>query len=167
MRRAKEKAKTIVDTFQKFIEENKDEITALQIIYNLPHSRQKLTFREIEQLARSIKKPPYGLTSEQVWAAYEQLEKSKVRGAGPQRLLTDIISMVRFAMGRADLLQPFAETARQQFDRWLEEQKKAGRTFTVEQLEWLAMIRDHIATSLEIGKDDFELAPFHQERRPG
>ena len=60
------KSKTIVDTFKKFIAENKDEITALQIIYNLPHSRQKLTFKEIEQLARSIEKPPYGLTGEQV-----------------------------------------------------------------------------------------------------
>ena len=105
---AREKAKTIVDTFKKFIAENKDEITALQIIYNLPHSRQKLTFKEIEQLARSIEKPPYGLTSEQVWKAYEQLEKSKVRGAGPQRLLTDIISLVRFAMGRTGFLA-FAE----------------------------------------------------------
>jgi len=160
---AREKAKTIVDTFKKFIAENKDEITALQIIYNLPHSRQKLTFKEIEQLARSIEKPPYGLTSEQVWKAYEQLEKSKVRGAGPQRLLTDIISLVRFAMGRTGLLQPFAETASQRFDRWLEEQKKAGRTFTDEQLEWLKMIRDHIATSLEIEKEDFELAPFHKK----
>lgn len=30
---AKQKARTIVDTFEKFIEENKDELTALQIIY--------------------------------------------------------------------------------------------------------------------------------------
>lgn len=160
---AREKARTIVDSFRNFIEENKDEITALQIIYSMPHGRRKLTFKEIELLARAIEKPPYGLTSEQVWTAYGQLDKSKVRGAGPGRLLTDIISLVRFAMDRTEILQPFAETAGERFDIWLEEQEKTGRSFTEEQLEWLHMIRDHIATSLEIEKDDFELAPFHRK----
>lgn len=160
---AREKARTIVDSFRNFIEENKDEITALQIIYSMPHGRRKLTFKEIELLARAIEKPPYGLTSEQVWTAYGQLDKSKVRGAGPGRLLTDIISLVRFAMDRTEFLQPFAETAGERFDIWLEEQEKTGRSFTEEQLEWLHMIRDHIATSLEIEKDDFELAPFHRK----
>lgn len=160
---AREKARTIVDSFRNFIEENKDEITALQIIYSMPYGRRKLTFKEIELLARAIEKPPYGLTSEQVWTAYGQLDKSKVRGAGPGRLLTDIISLVRFAMDRTEILQPFAETAGERFDIWLEEQEKTGRSFTEEQLEWLHMIRDHIATSLEIEKDDFELAPFHRK----
>lgn len=160
---AREKARTIVDSFRNFIEENKDEITALQIIYSMPYGRRKLTFKEIELLARAIEKPPYGLTSEQVWTAYGQLDKSKVRGAGPGRLLTDIISLVRFAMDRTEFLQPFAETAGERFDIWLEEQEKTGRSFTEEQLEWLHMIRDHIATSLEIEKDDFELAPFHRK----
>ncbi len=41
---AKEKARTIVDTFKRFIEENKDEITALQIIYSKPYGRRHLTY---------------------------------------------------------------------------------------------------------------------------
>ena len=80
--KAKEKAKTIVGTLQKFIEENKDELTALQIIYSKPHPRRYTTYEEIKQLAEAIKKPPYNLTPEVLWKAYEQLEKSKVRGAG-------------------------------------------------------------------------------------
>jgi type I restriction enzyme R subunit len=34
--------------------------------------------------------------------------------------------------------------------------------FTQEQLAWLDLIRDHIATSLSIEKDDFNLPPFSQ-----
>ena len=97
---AKEKStRVIIDTFKKFIQENKDELTALQIIYSKPYSRRHLTYEEIKQLAEAIKKPPYQLTPELVWHAYEQLEKSKMRGAGPMKLLT-IISLVRYATGR-------------------------------------------------------------------
>jgi type I restriction enzyme R subunit len=39
---------------------------------------------------------------------------------------------------------------------------KSGVKFTPEQLAWLNLIRDHIATSLSIEPDDLELAPFNQ-----
>ena len=39
---------------------------------------------------------------------------------------------------------------------------KAGATFTSEQLAWLNLIRDHIATSVTIEPDDLELSPFRQ-----
>jgi len=103
---AKEKAKTLVDTFKKFIEENRDEITALQIFYSKPFGQRHLSFSQIKQLAEAIEKPPYKLTPEILWKAYEQLEKSKVRGAGAQKLLTNIISLVRFAVGEARYLNP-------------------------------------------------------------
>ncbi|MDP2766635.1 MAG: type I restriction-modification enzyme R subunit C-terminal domain-containing protein [Candidatus Methanoperedens sp.] len=159
---AKEKARTIVDTFKKFIEENKDELTALQIIYSKPYGRRHLTYEEIKQLAEAIKKPPYQLTPELLWQAYEQLDKSKVRGAGAQKLLTNIISLIRFATGRSDVLEPFPETVNQRFNRWIQEQERADVTFTKAQMEWLVMIRDHIASSLSIGMEDFELAPFYE-----
>ncbi len=158
--KAKEKARTIVDTFKKFIEEHKDEITALQIIYSLPHGRRHLTFKEIKDLAEIIKKPPLSLTTEQLWMAYEQLEKSRVKKAGPQKLLTNIISLIRFAIGQADVLEPYTETIERRFRAWLAGQEKAGRTFTPDQKEWLYMIKDRIATSLTVEMDDFELPPF-------
>ena len=160
---AKEQAKSIVNTFKKFIEENKDEITALQIIYNQPYSKRHLTYEQIKQLAEAIQKPPYRITPEQVWLAYEQLEKSKVRGAGPQKLLTNIISLIRFTIGQTDILQPFPETVDEKFHRWLREQEEKGKRFTAEQLQWFEMIKDHIASSLAINKDDFELPPFYGE----
>ena len=41
--------------------------------------------------------------------------------------------------------------------------KQQGVTFTDEQLEWLKMIKDHIATSMSITKDDLEQTPFHNK----
>jgi type I restriction enzyme R subunit len=160
---AKEQAATIINKFKKFIEENKDEITALQIIYNQPYAKRYLTYEQIKQLVEAIQKPPYRINPEQVWLAYEQLEKSKVRGAGPQKLLTNIISLIRFTIGQTDTLQPFPETVDEKFHRWLKEQEEKGKRFTSEQLQWLEMIKDHIASSLAINKDDFELSPFYEE----
>jgi len=161
--KAKEKAKTVVDTFKTFIKENKDELTALQMIYSKPYGKRHLTYEAIKELADAIKKPPYQLTPDLVWQAYEQLEKSKVRRAGPQKLLTDIIALVKFAIGGSDVLEPFAETVNERFELWLSLQEKSGRMFTPEQLDWLTMIKDHIATSLSIAMDDFELAPFYEK----
>jgi len=160
---AREKARTIVSTFKSFIEDNKDELTALQIIYGKPYGIRRLTYDEIRQLAEAIKKPPYQLTPELIWQAYEQLEKAKVKGAGPQKLLTNIVSLIRFAIGESDVLEPFPETVNRRFNDWLAQQQEAGRTFTPEQREWLEMIKEHIAISVSIGVDDFESVPFYEK----
>ena len=97
-----------------------------------------------------------------MWRAYEQLEQARVRGAGPQRLLTDIVSLIRFAIGQSEVLEPFPLTVEQRFNHWLAEQGRAGRTFTEEQIEWLTRIKDHIATSLRIELDDLEYTPFYE-----
>jgi type I restriction enzyme R subunit len=159
----KEKAQEWVDKFKKFIEKNKNELTALQIIYSKPYGQRHFTYKEIKELAEAIKKPPYLLTTEGLWQAYEQLEKSKVKRGGPQKLLTDIVSLLRFVIGESKTLEPFSETVEERFQTWLSEQEAAGRKFKPEQMEWLRMIKDHIATSLSIGMDDFELAPFNQK----
>jgi len=161
--KAKEKARSIVDTFKRFIEENKDELTAIQLIYKKPYGQRHLTYEEIKQIADSIKKPPYNLTPDLIWQAYGQLEKSKVKGAGPQKLLTNIISLIRFAMGQSDILEPFADLVDRRFNEWLAQQEGLVNRFTPEQMEWLAMIKEHIATSLSMGMDDFEYAPFYEK----
>ncbi len=46
----------------------------------------------------------------------------------------------------------------------LGEQSRDGSAtfFTAEQLTWLSLIRDHIATSLSMEPEDFDYAPFSQ-----
>ena len=157
---AQERARSLVESFQQFIEDNKDEITALSIFYKKPYGKRHITLKQIRELAEAIEKPPLQLTPSRLWKAYEALEKSKVRGAGPKKLLTDIVSLLRFATGESEVLEPFAESVNERFEKWLDLQ---GREFTAEQMAWLEMIRNHIATSLGFEEDDFDYTPF-QER---
>jgi len=163
---AREKARTIVNTFRQFIEENKDQLAALQMIYQEPYSLREVTYEQIKELAEAIEKPPYALTREAVWRAYEQLEQSTARGAGPERLLTDIVSLVRFAVGQTDLLEPFPVMVDGRFDNWLAAQAEEGRQFTDEQMKWLTEIKDHVATSLRVEMADLEYAPFYEMGGP-
>ena len=43
------------------------------------------------------------------------------------------------------------------------EQEVGGQSFSAEQRWWLEAMRDHIAGSVGIGLDAFELAPFNRE----
>ena len=132
-----------MESFKQFIEENRDELTAIQIIYSRPYGQRHLTYQQVQQLARAIEKPPYHFTTEELWRAYEQLDQSKVKGAGPHKLLTDIISLVRFAIGETATLEPYKETVDRRFQEWLNNQEDS---FSQEQMAWLEMIKDHIAT---------------------
>ena len=154
-------ANIIVQSFQQFIEENRDEITALQVLYERPY-RQRLSYSDIKALADALQAPPRSWTTERLWQAYRQLDQSKVRGSG-QRALADIVSLVRFAVGDTDTLVPFAAQVHERFQGWLAMQETAGRTFTDEQRRWLEAIRDHIAGSVSIELGSFQLAPFNQE----
>ena len=155
---ALDKAKGMIESFKKFIEEHKDEITALQILYSRLY-KMRLRFEDIKELADTIKKPPHLWTENNLWMAYAALEKSKVRGASGPHILTDLVSLVRFALDQENELVPFPEKVDTNFNAWLAQQ---GKKFTKEQIRWLEMIRDHIAGNLSIETDDFEYAPFSQ-----
>lgn len=159
---ARDKARSLVTSFETFIEDNKDEITALQFFYSVPH-RDRLHYKDIKELAKTITAPPRSWTPDKLWRAYEMLDKSKVRGASGKRLLTDIVSLIRFALHKDDQLIPHAERVKERFDNWIAQQENEGRKFSTEQLEWLHMIRDHVAASWEIEIDDFDETPFIQE----
>ncbi len=158
---ATERAKSTVQSFAAFIEQNKDELTALQILYNQPYSARGLTFAQIKELAQAIERPPRRWTPDVLWKAFEALDKSKVRGT-PQHLLTDLVSLVRYAIHQQDQLVPFPDQVVERFEAWLQQQRAAGRQFTQEQLAWLERIRDHVAASLGTAMDDFDFAPFVQ-----
>ena len=53
---AREKASVLVASFRQYIEQHKDEIRALQVLYSRPHS-ERLTFSEVKELARAIGRP--------------------------------------------------------------------------------------------------------------
>ena len=156
-----DRARAIVQSFREYIEENRDEITALQVLYERPY-RQRLSYADIKALADALVSPPRSWTTERLWEAYRQLDKSKVRGSG-QRTLADIVSVVRYALGGVEELAPFADGVQERFRGWLAMQETAGRSFAGEQVRWLEAIRDHIAGSVSMEMGDFEYAPFNQQ----
>lgn len=66
-------------------------------------------------------------------------------------------------MHQENELVPYPERVAANFKAWLAQQQAAGKAFTPEQRQWLEMIRDHIAASLGIEVDDFDLPPFSQQ----
>jgi type I restriction enzyme R subunit len=154
-----------VASFEAFLAEHRDEITALQIFYEQPYGQRHLTLQQIRELADAIALPPLSLTPETLWKAYARLERDKVRGVGERRLLTDLVALVRRALGETDELRPFREEVEARFADWLRLQDDAGR-FTPDQLAWLEMVKDHLVTSLTIEMQDLSYTPFEERGGP-
>ena len=155
-----EKAEVLIKNWQQFIQDHKNELDAIQLIYQQPYQKRHLSYAQIEKLAEEIQQPPYNLAPIEVWKAYEQLEKNKVKGVPAKELLTNIVSLIRFSTGLSDVLEPFTELVNNRFENWLKQQ---GKDFQPDQLAWLNKIKDQIAQNAEMTVEDFNYIPFNQE----
>jgi len=157
---ALEKAQALVTDFKAFIERNKDDLEAIQVLYSRPH-RAGLRFRQVRELAKALNNPPLAATPERVWQAFEATEPQAVKGKGGKDLV-DLIALVRHALDPQEPIVPYSLAVDERYRQWLAEQEQRGVVFTDEQRRWLDAIKDHIAKSLRIEEDDFEYAPFNQ-----
>lgn len=162
---ALDKAKAKIENFKKFIEDNKDALTALQVFYGMA-TPDRLRFRDLKALAEAIARPPVSATPEELWRCYEALEAAKVVGKGGQ-IITDLVSLIRHTLQPSEPLTPFADVVRQRYQAWRAQQAAAGVTFTAEQAAWLDKIAEHIATSLVIEMEDFHDGWFAQRGNLG
>lgn len=153
-------AQATILNFTSWIEANKDEITALQIFYGQPYQRRDLTFKMIKELYEKIKLEHPLLAPLQVWRAFETLKEVN---ASPKNELTALVSLIRRVTGIDDKLISYDKTVDKNFQSWVFK-KQAGTTikFTEEQMQWLRMIKDYVAASFHVSKDDFELDPFNK-----
>jgi type I restriction enzyme R subunit len=158
---AEERAKKTIQSFQEFIAAHKDEIAALSFFYAQPYQRRQLTYEMIEELHDALSRPPLMLTTEKLWSAYARVQQSQVKGAGLKRQLTDLIALVRYAVGLDSELHPYAEQVNRRWQEWIfRHNARRGTALTAEQTEWLRLIKDHIAASCAITRADFDYAPF-------
>ena len=146
-------AGTVIHAFKQFIDQNANELSALRILCKHPEAEGVLTEANLKELENVLKEPPDVLTYESIWFAYQRRSPNSVRGNVEK--LTDLISLVRYAIGENAFLEPFRQAVNRRFVEWLH-----GKPITGEQQMWLEMIRDHIATSLDIQMSDFEYTPF-------
>lgn len=152
-------ATATVQAFADYLHEHRNEIAALDFFYQQPYQRRQLTFAMIEDLHDALSRPPLMLTTERLWSAYARVQASKVKGADTRRQLTDLVALVRFALGLDDELRPFADSVDKRFQEWIFRHNAQRTTaFTPEQTEWLRLIKDHIASSCSISREDFDYA---------
>ena len=156
---AKEKAGKIIQDFKRFIYDNRDTITALRIFYAQPYRRRELTFTMISELCDAIRQQRPSLSPFHVWQAYEHLEK--VTGNRPENELVALVSLVRRVLDIDSALTPYDSIVNRNFQTWIMGRHKGNAPkYTEEQMQWLRMIKDHIATSMHITRADFDFNPF-------
>lgn len=153
----KSHAEKVIKTFREFIEENKDEIIALRIIYDQRYKDRPMAIEKLKKLYEKLKEK--GITVERLWDCYALEKPDKVK-KGTIAQLTDLISIIRFEMGYADKLTPFADRVNYNFMQWTLKKNAGAVHFSEEQMDWLRMIKDHIAASLSITDEDLDLSPF-------
>lgn len=161
-------ARRVMQSFADYIASHKDDIAALSFFYQQPYQRRALTFDMIEELHDALGRPPLMLTTERLWSAYARVlntqEASRVKGVSSLRQLTDLVALVRFAIGlegENGELKPFADQVDKRFQEWIfRHNAQRGTSFNVEQTEWLRMMKNHIATSCCISRKDFDYAEF-------
>ncbi|MGN9162993.1 type I restriction endonuclease subunit R [Clostridium sulfidigenes] len=153
-----EKAEELVKNFKSYIEAHKDEITALSIFYDQPYKRREITFKMIKELLEKIKLEKPLLAPHYVWDAYSQLEE--VKGDNPKSELVALVSLIRRVAGIDQQLTPYSKTVDKNFQNWVFGKQAGSLKFNEEQMDWLRMIKDHIATSFHVEVEDLDYTPF-------
>jgi type I restriction enzyme R subunit len=151
----------LIEDFTTWIESHKDEITALQIFYAQDYRHRTFTYKMIKDLSEKLKTEKPLLAPLTVWRAYEQLEKTN--GSTKSELIA-LVSLIRRVCGIDATLTAYDKTVDKNFQDWIFK-KNAGQhnAFTEDQMQWLRMMKDYVANSFHIDRDDFDLSPFNAE----
>lgn len=154
-----EKAEQVIQDFTEYIQTHKDEIIALEIFYDQPYRRRELTLKMVKDLLDRIKLDRPMLAPNYIWEAYQQL--GQVKENSPKKELITLVSLIRKVVGIDAQLTSYDATVNENFRKWIFQQNAGQHNkFTEEQLAWLRMIKDHIASSFHIGMDDLDYTPF-------
>ena len=155
-------AQALADEFADFLNANKNNIEALTIFFNQPYRRLELSFNLIRQVLDKLKVDKPKLAPLRVWQAYRQLQN--YQGAQPINELTALVALIRRVCGMDDKLSTFNNTVHRNFQNWIMKHHSGGsEKFNEEQMDWLRMVRDHVANSFHIERDDLEMSPFDSQ----
>lgn len=157
-----DKAKEMVKDFTAYLETHKDEIMGLSIFYNQPYRRREITFKMIKEVLEKLKLDKPLLAPDYVWDAYSTLEK--VKSNKPESELTALVSLIRRACGIDTALTPFDKKIDENFKHWIFKQNAGQHNrFTDEQMNWLRMLKDHVASSFHLEVEDLDYTPFDSQ----
>jgi type I restriction enzyme R subunit len=152
-------AQTMVQDFAAYLQAHRDQIDALHIYFSEPQRRREVTFAQLGELLAALKADQPKLAPLRVWQAYAQLDQYK--GKHPVSELTALVALLRRVCGLDASLTPFEDTVNRHFKNWVfKRHSGAGTKFNETQMQWLQMIRDHIATNHHVEREALEYAPF-------
>lgn len=158
-RDAAQNARTLADEFESYLREHRDQMEALTIFFDQPYRRRELTYAMVRQVLERLRADRPRLAPLHVWQAYSQLDDYK--GRQPVNELAALVALIRRVSGLDETLSTYDETVRRNFQEWaLKRHSGGGEKFDEQQMEWLRMIRDHVAGSFHIEREDLEMAPF-------
>ncbi len=155
-------AQALTDAFADYLKANRDNIEALTIFFSQPYRRRELSFDLIRQVLDKLRADQPKLAPLRVWQAYRQLDG--YTGAQPASELTALVALIRRVCGLDAKLATFDDSVRRNFQNWIMKHHAGfGNKFNEEQMDWLRMVRDHVAHSFHIERDDLELSPFDSQ----
>ncbi len=151
-------AQALTDEFAEYLKANRDHIEALAIFFDQPQRRREITYAMIRAVLDKLKTDKPKLAPVRVWQAYAQLDDYKGQ---PINELTALVALIRRVCGLDATLTNYDALVRRNFQNWvLKHHSGGGEKFNEEQMNWLRMIRDHVAVSIHMERDDLEMAPF-------
>lgn len=136
------KPEDYLTAFARFVEDNPNHVEAIRILQKSP---EQWSTEALSELTEKLKAAPQRFTIETL---------QKVHEIHYHKALVDIISMVKHAANAQSPLLTAEERVEQVFSN-----VTAGKTFTVEQQQWLDRIKAHLVQNLSIDQDDFEALP--------
>jgi len=152
------RADELINDFKAYLEANKDEITALRIFYNQPYQRREVTFTMIKEVLEKLKLEKPLFAPSRIWQAYEQLEN--VNGNSPKNELIALVSLIRRITEIDPVLTSYDQTVNRNFQDWVFKKQAGTLKFSEDQMNWLRMIKDYVATSFHLEIDDLDYTPF-------
>ncbi|MFF0380920.1 DEAD/DEAH box helicase family protein [Streptomyces sp. NPDC004286] len=158
-------AQTVLD-WRRYIDDNRDEIAALSIAFSagsdVPPSA---AMNRLNDVARSIARPPRAWTPDRLWHVYEQLGEAATDGARRKHAASDLLALLRYELAGgaergAPAPRPYEELVRERYQAWIARQEQMGTRFTERQRWWLDHIAAATAKRVRFDTADLDYAPF-------
>lgn len=159
---SKEQSKQYIDSFEKYLEENKDEVEALRILYN--QEKVAITYSMLKDLEKKLLAYNNQFKSEFLWTCYQTLngESGKVKPLNKETelgVLTNLIPLVRYGYKIDNELVSLKRRFGSYFNLYC---GQAWRKFTPEQVEIVQQIAEYIVqngciTNIELNKAKHDL----------
>ncbi len=138
-------AENYLDAFSGFVKANADKIAALSVLLQRPKDWRPAV---MDELKRTLNQN-----------GFEPEKLQRAHRAKGFKALADVISIVKHASTEQSPLLTAEERVNLAMDKFI-----ATHKFTIEQIQLLSLVREHLAKTLTMDEEDFDLTPLLQMR---